>query len=130
MMNIGDRNIDAAEAVAAGLDAGETAICAAYLSRFVSVTQNWSGVVALLTSQRLLIVKDKLFGRPKPNAAFELAEVASTGCGPLHGVGPTWSVDLVTAAQKDPASMYFLDPTEAQEFDRHLRSAVVSAGAA
>jgi hypothetical protein len=105
------------------LATGEEALCSAFLTSWRSVGRSLHGPWAIITNQRLLIVKDRLVGGPKIADATNLGDIESTGVGPLMGVGPTWSVAVVDK-HKRPAQHYFLEPNEATEFHDWLRSVV------
>ncbi len=77
----------------------------------------------LITSQRLLVAKDKIFGKSKPTVTVELTDVVNTGFRPLRGVGPTWEAYFETATGS-PATAYFASPEQAESFSNGLREAV------
>jgi hypothetical protein len=79
----------------------------------------------LVTDQRLLVGKNKLFGKLKPVVTVELKDMASTGFGPLYGVGPTWEVHFHTVNQQ-PGIMYFDGPAQAEAFKNGLHHAAVA----
>src|SRR3712207_740733 len=102
-------DIGSAHSVAESFSTGERATCAVRLGRYTTVLESGPNAVALISHRRRLILKDNLFGRPRINAGFPLAEIGSTGCGRLMGVDPTCTVDFVPR-RKDPVQLYFLKP--------------------
>ena len=81
-------------------------------------------VTILVTTERLLVAKDKMFGKPKANVSVELSDIASCGYGPLMGVGPTWEAHLKTL-RNSPAIMYFKGPVPAEDFKDGLKAAAM-----
>lgn len=79
----------------------------------------------VLTDHALIIVKDRLFGKPKANRMVALEEIAATGCGPLLDVGPTWEVVFKTRGHAT-ASMYFSGPVVAEQVHKVLQAALLS----
>jgi hypothetical protein len=56
-----------------------------------------------------------------------LSDLASTGFGPLYGVGPTWEAHFRTT-RNEAAVMYFNGPTEAEAFKNALYDAARASG--
>jgi hypothetical protein len=77
----------------------------------------------ILTDQALIVAKDRIMGRPKPDKTIRLAEITASGCGPLLGVGPTWEV-VFRARHNAVASMYFSGPIPAEQVAAALERAV------
>ena len=77
----------------------------------------------VLTDQALIVAKDRTFGRPSPDKIIPLSEIASSGFGPLLGVGPTWEVTF-DRKRGIGASMYFAGPSGAKQVEGELRAAV------
>lgn len=99
------------------------------LSLFAATTRGFSyGLkrldtsTLLITSQRLIVSKEKLFGSPKIDAAVSLFDMTSCGCGPLGGTGPTWETHF-RDKRGNPGLMYFLDEPQASTFKDKLKSA-------
>jgi hypothetical protein len=102
----------------------EVPLAGASSSRFEFRFNTIKLATLLVTNRRLLVAKDKIFGTPKPTVAVDLTEIASTGFGPLYGVGPTWEVHFHTT-QNEPAIMYFHDPGSAEAFKNALHNAAM-----
>ena len=108
------------------LESDEVPLLGARSSRFEFRSTTIKLGTLLLTNKRLLVAKDKLFGIPKPTMAIDLKELATTGFGPLYGVGPTWEVHFRTE-RNELAIMYFDGPVEAEAFKDALLHAAASA---
>jgi hypothetical protein len=113
----------AADAIADILPDGERILLACRTSRFAVDMWQASIVTVILTNRTLMVVKDRLFGRPKPSKVIPLQEITSCGCGPLLGVGPTWQVTF-TGKHRAAGSIYFPGPVQAEQVEKELRSAV------
>jgi hypothetical protein len=111
------------DALADTFSAGERVVLACLTSRFEM--DLWVARIAtvILTNRALVVVKDRLFGRPKPGRVIPLQEITSCGVGPLLGVGPTWEVTF-TGKRGARAAMYFDGPLQAEQVERELRTAV------
>jgi hypothetical protein len=80
------------------LESGETPTFAAWLE-FASVNgaADWKRPLLLLTSHRLIISKEKLFGRPKADFTITWPEVSAVSGGPWHGTySPLIQLDVQT----------------------------------
>ncbi|MGH3155113.1 MAG: hypothetical protein ACRDNF_00845 [Streptosporangiaceae bacterium] len=80
------------------LEPGETPTFATWLE-FASVNgaADWKRPLLLLTSQRLIISKEKLFGKPKADFTITWPEVSSVSGGPWHGTyNPLIQLDVQT----------------------------------
>jgi hypothetical protein len=80
------------------LEPGETPTFAAWLE-FASVNggADWKHPLLLLTSHRLIISKEKLLGKPKPDFAIAWSEVSTVSGGPWHGTyNPLIQLDVQT----------------------------------
>ncbi len=78
----------------------------------------------LVTNQRILVSKDRLFGKPKVNWQLDLKEIETVGMGPLHGVGPAWEAHFHTH-RRSPTVLLFDGPQQAEDFRNGLRDAGV-----
>ena len=108
-------------ALASELGDGESAICAASTMNVSYRGFRSQAGVALLTDQRMLIAKPKTFGRARANVALDLRDIVGCSAGPLMGVGPTWVVEFQAG---ETGTMYFLEPSASEEFERQLRLAI------
>lgn len=111
------------DAVVGTFPTGERVVLACRTSRFEM--DLWVARIAtlILTNRALMIVKDRLFGRPKPGKVIPLKEISSCGAGPLLGVGPTWEVTF-SGKRGARGTMYFEGPLQAEQVERELRTAV------
>lgn len=80
------------------LERGETATFAAWLA-FASVNggDEWKHPLLLLTDKRLIVSKERLFGRPRVDFAVTWAEVSTVRSGPWSGTfSPLIQLDVLT----------------------------------
>lgn len=77
---------DLAAKYLACLEPGEVATLAAW-PEFASVngTADWKHPLLLLTSKRLILVREKRFGKPSADFAITWPEVSRVSSGPWHG---------------------------------------------
>lgn len=80
----------------------------------------------LITNRRVLVSKDKLFGKPKLNWQMDLEQVDTFGFGPLNGAGPAWEAHLHSVSG-NPAIFIFDGPQQAEAFRDAVREAGVEA---
>lgn len=113
---------EAVDALLVGLRSGEQPVVAfrthrlemsGYVARFATV---------VVTNQRLLVAKEKTFGRPKLSKSVDLEDVIGSGFGPLLGVGPTWEVGL-NLRHGGVASIYFDGPHQCEPVENAIRRA-------
>jgi hypothetical protein len=117
-------NANIITALTNSLRVNEKPLLGAGSSRFQFGFHDLQMVAILITTERLLVAKNKLFGKPKANFSIELSDVASCGYGPLRGVGPTWEAHFTTL-RDSPAIMYFRGPVPAEEFKDRLKAAAI-----
>jgi hypothetical protein len=108
-----------AEALSALLDEGERAEVAVYATQVKAPVPS-AGQTVVVTNQRLLGVKGKLFGGVKIGFSVPLADIESTGGGLLMGVGPTYSLEF-KATRGKLGQFYFSDPSVGEQFLNELR---------
>ena len=120
-----DANPDPAvvDSIAGAISAGQRILLACRPKRFEMDMVVYQSATVVLTDQALIVAKDRMFGRPKPDKVIPLSDITGSGFGPLLGVGPTWEV---TFARKRGigASMYFAGPVQAKQVEGELRAAV------
>lgn len=114
----------AAEALIGELGADEQPLAAFRTWRFEVMFEAKMATV-VLTTRRLLVAKDKMFGRPKLSRAVDLREIVGSSFGPLLGVGPTWEVAL-RLRSGGVGTMYFDGPSQCEPIESRLRSAVLA----
>ena len=116
---------DAIAALTHSLANGEIPLVGASTTHFEFGFHKTGLATLLVTNQRIIVAKDKMFGKAKPAVSVDLSDLASTGCGPLYGVGPTWEVHFHTT-RNEPAIMYFNGPAEAESFKNGLHDAAIA----
>lgn len=104
------------------LGAGESPVAGASSSRFQYRLHDLKNVTLLITTSRLLVSRGRLIGQPRADVEVDLTRLATSGHGPLMGVGPTWEVHFHDL-DSQPALMYFRGPQQAEDFQRALAAA-------
>ena len=123
MIEIGG-NLSDAQAVAATLPNNESARAAAqFIVCKVGLGKKLAVGNVLLTDRRVILIKSRMIGRARIDHSVDLGDIMSTGCGPLMGAGPTWTVDFRVKPGDKFISMYFTMPNEADQFHDLLRAA-------
>ncbi len=102
------------------VDRGETATFAARPSYVtVGVGAHWSLPLLLLTSRRLIISKERLFGKRRVDFAAAWVEVASVSGQPWNGGGP--DIQLIVRSRQVDIEL-IVRPQHAVEVESAIRS--------
>ena len=113
----------AVASILGAIQAGQRVIVACRSLRFEMTGWVARMATVILTDKALIVAKDRIMGRPRPDRTIPLKEITGSGCGPLLGVGPTWEV-VFKAPHNAVASMYFAGPAPAEQVAAALERAV------
>ena len=108
--------------VLALLGAGESATFAARPA-YATVRSgvNCSGAVLLLTSRRMLIIKDRVFGKPKADFAVDWTEVIRVEGSLWKGGGPKIQLLVFNSRTREPVEL-IVAPQHAAVVESAIRS--------
>jgi hypothetical protein len=107
------------------LESGESARFAArpdYAT--VSVGDNWSGALLLLTDQRLILVKDRLFGKPRADFQIPWRDVQRVEGELWKGGGPKIQLHVHNSQTSDPIEL-IVRPEHAVDVESAIRSGYI-----
>lgn len=119
---------DVVDALCVSLAPGERVLAAIATTRFELPPFVGKIATVVLTTKSVIVAKEKIFGRPKPNLTLAVDKIQASGVGPLLGVGPTWEVNF-RLDRGQSATIYFQSPPDAERFEQELKRAAGRAGA-
>ena len=101
---------------------GEVAVFAARPSFATAVAGiHWDATTLLLTERRLIIVKDRIFGKGRADCSIEWEDVRSVEGSLWNGGGPQIQL-LVYSARSDEPIELIVRPQEAVEIESAIRA--------